>query len=279
MPASTVPEAATKTLPEAPAASAPAYVPAASSEEVFSSDPGMTPGGAPLIFRPKRAQPAPAVAASGGNSEGDVKPADGAVAPIAPIGIPGARSDGRLVDPAVRESLAAAIDVFLAVDDGREPFRKIWVARRLAEKGVLLDRAEKLAAEALAGAELATEPEKSVRDMPDIDRASRLAVLTARAEDTLGWVLLKRGALAEALEYLARASNGVIKDPDYRQRVWHYAIAKQESGDERGALDLYIRGFDPASPSAPLRRRQIEDLYRKLNSGSLDGLDQRLAQP
>jgi hypothetical protein len=269
---------------EAPISVTPSTRPApATSEEVFSSDPVVTPSGAPLVFRPRRPTPTVVVAtAPEGASGGETKPSDAPVdatagAPAQPAQ-PGVKSEGRPIDPTVREALLASIDSFVSVDDGREPFRKIWIARRLAEKGILLERAEKLAAEALEGAATASEPERSVRDLPELDRDARLAVLTARAEDTIGWVLLKRGALGEALDHLARASAAAVKDSDYRQRLWHYAIAKQESGDEQAALDLYIRGFDPAAPSAPLRRRQIEDLYRKLNNGSLDGLDQRLAQ-
>jgi tetratricopeptide (TPR) repeat protein len=283
------PAARTETPEPAPSRPAAAVPTVGSSDEVISSDPGVTPGDAPLVFRPRKPKPAPAAVATEASTPVDVKPPDAtgpsvsaATTPEATTGGPSqaiGKSDGRAIEPAVREALTNAIDAFLSVDDGREPFRKIWVARRLAEKGILLDRAEKLAAEALEGASSATEPERSVRDMPDLDRAARLAVITARAEDTLGWVLLKRGAVAEALDHLAKGSGEGLKDSDYTQRVWHYAIAKQESGDERAALDLYIRGFDPASPSAPLRRRQIEQLYKKLNNGTLDGLDQRLAQP
>jgi hypothetical protein len=49
-------------------------------------------------------------------------------------------------------------------------------------------------------------------------------------------------------------------------------------GDDKGALDLYIRAYDPASPGAPVRKQLIEQLYVKVN-GSTDGLDQRLVRP
>jgi tetratricopeptide (TPR) repeat protein len=184
----------------------------------------------------------------------------------------------RQLDPATREALLSAIEHFVTIDDGRDAFRKIWVARRLADKGVLLDRAEELANEALAGARAATEPERSVRDMPELDRAARAAVLTARAEDALGWVLVKKGEYQEALMHLARAVEGSAKDADKSNRLWHLGVAKQQAGDEAAALDLFIQSYEPSAEGAPLRRSFIESLYMKLH-GSLDGLDRKLARP
>lgn len=186
--------------------------------------------------------------------------------------------NGREVDPAFREQLSAAIDAFVGVDDGREAFRKMWVAHALADKGVMLDRALELAQQALAAVDTATELDKSVRDMPDADRATRQAVLTARAEDVLGWVLLKRGDTAGAIAQLTNSANAGVKDNDASTRLWHLGVAKQEIGNDQEALDLYVKAFDPASPSAPIRKRIIEILYVKLY-GSTAGLDQRLARP
>ena len=40
---------------------------------------------------------------------------------------------GRSVEPRVQAALLSAIDGFVGVDDGREPFRKVWIAIQLAE--------------------------------------------------------------------------------------------------------------------------------------------------
>src|SRR5262249_3562445 len=117
-----------------------------------------------------------------------------------------------------------------------------------------------------------------VRDMPDADQDTRKAVLTARAEDTLGWVLLKRGEMDDAIARLTHAADASVKDPDATTRVWHLGVAKQEVGSNQEALDLYLRAYDPSSPSAPIRKQIIEQLYVKVH-GSTDGLDQRLARP
>jgi tetratricopeptide (TPR) repeat protein len=169
----------------------------------------------------------------------------------------------------------AAIDAFVGVDDGREAFRRMWVARQLAEKGVLLDKAKALAQSALDGVETAVALEKSVRDLPEADLETRRAVVTARAEDTLGWVLLKRGDRDEARELLRRSVRGATSDPEKIARLWHLGVAEQESGNEREALDLYLQAYDPASPSAPVRKQIIESLNVRIH-GSTEGLDQRL---
>jgi tetratricopeptide (TPR) repeat protein len=302
-----------ESAPPANGDSTPAAVPAGDAE-VISADPRPTPGDAPLVFRPGRAAPVSAPpdepppvegartetqpasvgvtdpetpgatesSAETGNTASGVAAASEATTPTPAsdekpeLAQPAAKSPGRKIEPAILEGLNAAIDEFVNVDDGREPFRKIWVARRLADKNVLLDRAELLATQALDAAATAIEPERSIRDMVDLDRDARLAVFTARVEDTLGWVLLKRGNLEEALTHLARGAEGPAKDPDFRTRVWHLAIAKEESGEQKEALDLYIRGYDPSATDAPVRKTVIEQLYRKVNNGSLSGLDEKL---
>ena len=61
-------------------------------------------------------------------------------------------------------------------------------------------------------------------------------------------------------------------------RLWHLAVAKQESGNDQEALDLYLKAYDPSSPSAALRKRIIESLYVKVH-GSAAGLDEKLGRP
>ena len=69
-----------------------------------------------------------------------------------------------------------------------------------------------------------------------------------------------------------------VKDAELTSRIWHLGVAKQEAGSEQEALDLYLRAYDPGSPSAPVRKQIIEQLYVKVH-GSTDGLDQRLVRP
>lgn len=184
---------------------------------------------------------------------------------------------GRTVEPRIEASLVSAIDGFVGVDDGREPFRKIWISIQLADKSILLDRAKQLAEEALSGVEAATELDRSVRDMPDADRATRRSVMTARANDALGWVLVKRREYDQALVHLAAATESPLADAEYNGRLWHLGIAKLESGAEREALDVLIRAYQPTSATAARQRRTIQSLYVKIN-GSDAGLDRRLGR-
>jgi tetratricopeptide (TPR) repeat protein len=266
----------------------------AGSGRIVTTDPELKPADAPLVFRPRRAAPRPEPAAgtapdtaveltsdpasdpaAGTAPATDVPPTSApAVAEAAPAFDP----NGPAVDPEVRERLVAAIDAFVGVDDGREAFRKMWVARKLADKGVMLDKAKELAEQALAQAPASVEQDRSLRDMPDADLETRKAVLTARAQDALGWVLLKRREMDEAIAQLTRSVQGAAADPEVSSRIWHLGVAKQETGAEQEALDLYVRAYDPASPAAPIRRRIIEQLYTKLH-GSTEGLDARLARP
>lgn len=273
----------------------PAPAAAPRSGRVVTTDPVLRPADAPLVFRPRRAAPRPDPTADRGSdpsADPSTDPAtDPATDPLATTDVPPTNPavvdpgvttapdpNGRPVDAATRDHLIAAIDSFVGVDDGREPLRKMWVARKLADKGILLDKARELATQALAQVDATIEVERSLRDMPDADRETRKAVLTARAQDALGWVLRARGELDAAIEQLTLSVQGTTADPDFTSRLWRLGVAKQEAGAEQEALDLYVRAYDSASPSAPIRRRIIEQLYTKIN-GTTDGLDQRLTRP
>jgi tetratricopeptide (TPR) repeat protein len=185
-----------------------------------------------------------------------------------------AGSDANL--PGMAE-LLRAITAFTTLDDGRQPFRMVWVARKLTDSGIGLDVAEQLARRAISMAEAATEPEGSMRDAPLLDRDGRRAVFLGRAYDALGWAMFKKGDAAGAVETLSRSVQVYPQSGERKTALWHLAVATQEAGNERRALDLYIASFEPESPTSGVRRARIESLYRKLN-GSLAGLDEKLRQ-
>jgi tetratricopeptide (TPR) repeat protein len=173
--------------------------------------------------------------------------------------------------------LIRAITAFTTLDDGRQPFRMVWASRRLADSGIALDAAEQLARRAVAMAEAATEPAGSMRDSPLLDREGRRAVFLGRAYDALGWALLKKGDSSGAVENLSKSVQSHPPNAERKTAMWHLAVATQEEGNERRALDLYIASYEPESPTSSVRRAQIETLYRKLN-GSLTGLNEKLKQ-
>jgi tetratricopeptide (TPR) repeat protein len=171
-----------------------------------------------------------------------------------------------------------AINSFTTLDDGRQAFRLVWVSRKLTETGVALDAAEQLARRAIAMADTATGPEGSMRDAPLLDREGRRAVFLGRAYDALGWALLKNGNTRGAIDYLSKSVDIYPESQEKRSVTWHLAVALEQAGDERRALDLYISSYEAAMPSSGVRRSHIESLYKKLN-GSLAGLNEKLGRP
>jgi tetratricopeptide (TPR) repeat protein len=173
--------------------------------------------------------------------------------------------------------LLRAITAFTTLDDGRQAFRMVWAARKLTENVLALDAAEQLARRAIAQAEAATEPSGSMRDAPLLDRAGRRAMFLGRAYDALGWAQFKKGNIRGALESLLKSVDIYPTSLDRKVALWHLAIATQEAGDDRRALELYIASYDPGLPTASVRRATIESLYKRLN-GSLSGLEEKLKQ-
>ncbi|HWC75911.1 MAG TPA: tetratricopeptide repeat protein [Blastocatellia bacterium] len=173
------------------------------------------------------------------------------------------------------QDLLAAITTFTTLDDGRQPFRMVWAARKLTESGVAVTAAEQLARRAIAVADAATEPDGSMRDAPLLDREGRRLVFLGRAYDALGWALFKRGNTRGAVDSLAKAVEYYPSSAERRNALWHFAIATEEAGDERRALDLYIASYETGTATSAAKRTHIESLYKKLN-GSLAGLDDKL---
>ena len=178
--------------------------------------------------------------------------------------------------PGIAE-LLRAITTFTTLDDGRQAFRMVWVARKLTEEDLALDAAEQLARRAIAIADMATEPGGSMRDAPKLDREGRRAMFSGRAYDALGWAQFKKGNTRGAVENLIKSVDVYPNSLDRKTAIWHLAVATQEAGDDRRALELYIASYEPESPTASVRRAQIESLYKRLN-GSLSGLDEKLKQ-
>jgi tetratricopeptide (TPR) repeat protein len=173
--------------------------------------------------------------------------------------------------------LMNAIKTFTTLDDGRQAFRMLWMAHRLAEDSLALDAAVQLARLAMLAADTATEPEGSMRDTPLLNREERKQVFLGRAEDALGWALFKAGDAPGAIDHLTRSVNAYPMNGERKDALWHLAIATEEAGDQPNALDFYIASYDAGSPSATVRRAKIETLYQRLK-GSLSGLDDRLKQ-
>jgi len=175
------------------------------------------------------------------------------------------------------DELLRALTTFTTLDDGRQAFRMVWAARKLTESNLALDAAELLARRAIAQAETVTEPSGSMRDAPLLDRGGRRAMFLGRAYDALGWAQFKKGNTRASLESLIKSVDVYPTSLDRKVAIWHLAVATQEAGDDRRALELYIASYDPGMPTASVRRAQIESLYKRVN-GSLSGLEEKLKQ-
>jgi len=222
----------------------------------------------------KRNRPLDAKAAQDSDEQGATSRPRRVTSDVAPTAELSAGRDSSL--PGMTE-LLRAITVFSTLDDGRQAFRMVWCSRKLTESDLALDAAEQLARRAITLAETATEPAGSMRDAPTFDREGRRAMFFGRAYDALGWALFKKGNTRGALDNLIKAVDSYPASLDRKTALWHLAIATQEAGDDKRALDLYIASYDPGLPAASVRRAQIEALYKKIK-GSLTGLDEKLRQ-
>ena len=186
------------------------------------------------------------------------------------------QSDARTQRRHMEELDRAAMD-FLEAESARRSFRMLYIAGQLAQAGVATGLAVELAEQALGLAEVATEPEASLREYPNYDRAGRLAIFRGRALGAKGWASFKANNNQEAVEALTESVKAYGSLPESHRALWRLATVKETQGELKEALDLYIAGYEPPASGSEIdvNRMVIESLYRKIN-GSLEGLNQRL---
>jgi tetratricopeptide (TPR) repeat protein len=176
----------------------------------------------------------------------------------------------------IKEMERAALD-FIEAESSRRSFRMLIIAEKLAQAGLSTDLAIDLAEQALGLAQVATEPERALREYPNYDRNGRLAIFRGRALSAKGWALFKAGKNQEAAAVLTESTQAYGSLAEGRLALRRLATVKEALGELKEALDLYIAGYEsPASGSgSDVNRVVIESLYRKIN-GSLEGLDKLL---
>jgi tetratricopeptide (TPR) repeat protein len=190
---------------------------------------------------------------------------------------------------------------FAAGEDEMRAYRNIYVAGRLEQRGtaqgVALERAEA----AIGGVESAlkvphapialfadTDELRALRrqmveqDVPlnmlDVQRDVLSKVMRGRIEELAGWALYGQGQTAEAAVRLRRAVSVLPESSAWwRTAEWRLGAALEASGSARDALTAYATSYR-AQPE-PTHLSVIESLYKRLNNGSLEGLDELLQTP
>lgn len=195
----------------------------------------------------------------------------------------------------------AAVDAareFAAGDDAMRAYRNVYAANRLEQVGASPVEALARAEAAIGGVEpalgvahapvalFAETPElKDLRkqvveqDAPlnllAVDRDTLSKVLRGRIEGLAGWALYNQGQTAEAVVRLRRAVSVLPEGSAWwRTAEWRLGSALEASGSLRDALNAYVTSYRVLPD--PKRLPTIEALYKKLNNGSLNGLEKLL---
>jgi tetratricopeptide (TPR) repeat protein len=192
--------------------------------------------------------------------------------------------------------IAAAADAFAAGDDKMKLHRELYAASMLLDKNVAPEKAFELteaaigktdealeipgAASAVMASELydsrtaAIERDEFIR-VPDVPRQTLSAILRGRVEELAGWALMQRDDPAEAVIRLRRAVSVMPpKSAWSRSSLWRLGDALRAEGNEKEALDSYIKSYSTDKPDL-VRYTAIETLYKKLN-GSTEGLEAKI---
>ncbi|HYE64467.1 MAG TPA: tetratricopeptide repeat protein, partial [Pyrinomonadaceae bacterium] len=193
-------------------------------------------------------------------------------------------------------SLLAAAQEFTAGEDEMRAYRQLYVASRLLQSRVALQKVLDLTEAAKDGVEAAldapTAPVAIQADelspiyaravssgialaTTDVERNFLSKILRGRIEDIAGWALFNQDQAEQAVTRLRRAVSVFPENSTWwRNALWHLGAALDASGNHQEALDAYLKSYNSNAPDAT-QRVVIEALYRKVN-GSLDGLDAKI---
>jgi tetratricopeptide (TPR) repeat protein len=193
-------------------------------------------------------------------------------------------------------SAADAAREFAAGDDEMRAFRNLYAADRLERLGASHAAAFERAEAAIGGVEAAldlphapvaifadTEEVRALRQQVvetgaplsilNVQRDVLSKVLRGRIEELAGWALYNQGQTAEAVVRLRRAVSVLPEHTQWwRTAEWRLGAALEATGGARDALAAYVRSY--REQPDPTRRAVIEALYKRLNNGSTQGLEQ-----
>ncbi|HVF49970.1 MAG TPA: tetratricopeptide repeat protein [Pyrinomonadaceae bacterium] len=181
-------------------------------------------------------------------------------------------------------------------DTEMRAFRRIYAASRLLKHGAALGEVLKLAEEAASEVDVALNSPSaqtalladelrevraralaggSLPGLPEVPRNVLSNVMRGRIEDLAGWSLFIEGKSADAVVRLKRARSVLPENSLWwRNAMWHLGAALDATGNQKDALDAYLKSYNRQSPDAA-RRVIIEALYQRVN-GTLEGLDEKI---
>jgi tetratricopeptide (TPR) repeat protein len=198
------------------------------------------------------------------------------------------------------KAAAEAAREFAEGDDEMSTFRNLYAAERLERldaHAAAFERAEA----SIAGVESAldaptaplaifadTDEVRALRQqtietgaplrMLDVQRGVLSKVLRGHIEEVAGWALYNQGQSAEAVVHLRRAVSVLPEHTQWWSTAeWRLGAALEATGGARDALAAYARSY--REQPDPTRRTVIEALYKRLNNGSTQGLEQLIGTP
>lgn len=197
--------------------------------------------------------------------------------------------------------LADAAEKFARGEDSMKTHRHLYAASRLLEKKKALPKAMELSVEAVGGVESALRvpnPTSAVFAdelyetrvlaktrgqnvvVPSVPGVMLSRIIRGRIEETAGWALYEQGRYEESLAKLNLAMSILPKDSAWwRSVLWRRGMVFEKLEKPREALDTYLKSYaSEIANSEPSSAKKIivENLYKNLNEGSLEGLEEKL---
>lgn len=196
-------------------------------------------------------------------------------------------------------AISQAADAFIGGGDQMTLHRQLFVARQLLEKRKNIPKAAEIAqsavgrsdaaldvpnasaavlADALYDLRYAAALKNSVVVVPEIPRPTLSAILRGEIEEMLGWTAYQQNSPNDAVIHLKRAVSVLpVNSSFWRSSLWRLGSAYQAQGDDKQALESYLKSY-PNDASSAAKYVIIEALYKKLNDGKTDGLEAQIGK-
>lgn len=194
---------------------------------------------------------------------------------------------------AKEDDLNKSIDDFVGGNDAMKAHRQLYAASRLLKQRKAEPKAYDLVQNAIdnldagldvpspTAAVLADElfegrtisiSQGQLIDFPDLPRQTLLAIMRGRVEELTGWALYNQGKTLDSVIHFKRAVTVLPeKSAWWRSSLWRLGIALEAGGNQKDALDSYVKSYMATTPD-PVRRAVIEALYQQIN-GNLNGIE------